>query len=152
MVVERLCDPDVDKRALAKARAKLNELGHTGAVAAAGVALLVLLSIAMATVCGPPGLLWALVIAPRQWLRKAREQLRDLGLDEPTKRESRAVGSCANRRWSTWVVGRIEVTTTYRDTSEPDGHSREELVEMLATVRRAEAETGWRVPEPGAGT
>lgn len=57
-------------------------------------------------------------------------------------------GACANRRWRRGMAGPIEITVTYRDTRQPDGHSREELVEMLATIRKCEAEMGWRVPEP----
>ena len=58
------------------------------------------------------------------------------------------VGSCANRRWHRGVSGPIEITVIYRDMRQHDGYSREELVEMLATVRKCEAEMEWRVPDP----
>lgn len=57
-------------------------------------------------------------------------------------------GSCANRRYRQFMSGPFEVTITYRDTREPDGYSREELLEMLETVRKHEASQGWKVPEP----
>lgn len=57
-------------------------------------------------------------------------------------------GSCANRKWQIRRFGPIEATLTMRDTSKPDAYSREELLEMLATVRKHEAIQGWKVPEP----
>jgi hypothetical protein len=34
-----------------------------------------------------------------------------------------------------------------RDTSQPDGYSREELVKMLQIIREQEKIMGWKVPE-----
>jgi hypothetical protein len=59
-----------------------------------------------------------------------------------------SVGACANRRWRRFMSGPVEVTITYRDTRRPDGYSREELVEMLKTIREQEKMMGWKVPEP----
>ena len=59
-----------------------------------------------------------------------------------------SVGACANRRWRRFMAGPIEVTILYRDTRLDDGYSREELLEMLQTVRKHEARLGWKVPEP----
>ncbi len=59
-----------------------------------------------------------------------------------------ARGACANRTWVRARAGRHELAVTVRDCGEPDGFSREELVRMLAEVRRHEALQGWRVPEP----
>jgi hypothetical protein len=57
-------------------------------------------------------------------------------------------GMCANRY--TWVClfGPLEMTVVVRDTRAADGYSREELVEMLATVREYERLQGWHVLEP----
>lgn len=57
------------------------------------------------------------------------------------------IGSCANRRWRRFMAGPIEATISYRDTRMADGYSREELFEMLETVRREETAQGWRVPD-----
>lgn len=57
-------------------------------------------------------------------------------------------GRCANRVWHVVRRGPIEVTLTFRDTRQPDGYERTELLEMLRTVREHEAVQGWRVPEP----
>jgi hypothetical protein len=62
----------------------------------------------------------------------------------------RTRGGCANRWTTVFDHGPVQVTVVLRDTREPDGRSREELVEMLAEIRRSERETGWRVPEPDA--
>lgn len=56
--------------------------------------------------------------------------------------------ACANRTIWTFTEGHEEVTVIRRDLNRADGHSREELMEMLATIRREEALTGWKVPEP----
>lgn len=61
---------------------------------------------------------------------------------------SSSVAFCANRRTTTCRAGTLEVTVVARDTRRPDGYSREELVEMLRTVRKQEALQDWRVPEP----
>jgi hypothetical protein len=58
-----------------------------------------------------------------------------------------AVGVCANRRWVRGMADRTEVTVTYRDTTQPDGYSREELVGMLKTIRKHEREMDWKVPD-----
>jgi hypothetical protein len=60
----------------------------------------------------------------------------------------RETGACANRKWYRGMAGPIEVTVTYRDTRQPNGYSREELLGMLENVRRHEAIQGWKVPEP----
>ena len=39
------------------------------------------------------------------------------------------------------------MTIVVRDTREPDGYSREELMEMLKTIREQEDLQGWKVPE-----
>lgn len=59
-------------------------------------------------------------------------------------------GMCANRRYRRVMMGHYEVTITYRDTSQPDGYERTELLKMLETVRKHEALQGWKVPEPNA--
>jgi hypothetical protein len=56
-------------------------------------------------------------------------------------------GACANRRWWRRMIGPCEVTITMRHTGGPDGYSREELIDMLAEVRKHEALQGWRVPD-----
>jgi hypothetical protein len=56
-------------------------------------------------------------------------------------------GSCANRSTVVANVGNLEVTVVVRDTSRPDGYSREELVGMLRLLRRHERLQHWRVPE-----
>jgi len=61
-----------------------------------------------------------------------------------------SVGSCANRRWSKKTVGSIEFIFIRRYKGMADGYSREELVEMLETVRKHEHLMGWKVPEPAA--
>jgi hypothetical protein len=55
---------------------------------------------------------------------------------------------CANRWESVSRCGPFEVTVTVRDTTKPDGYSREELLMMPETVREHEAEQGRQVPEP----
>lgn len=72
--------------------------------------------------------------------------LRVFGLMWGRSDERLASGSCANRKWTRYMFGPIEVTITYRDTRWPDGHSREELCEMLRTVRKHE-QMGWKCPE-----
>lgn len=62
-----------------------------------------------------------------------------------------STGSCANRKWQVRTFGPVEVTLTFRHTSMPDAYSREELLEMLDTVRKHEAIQGWKVPEPTGG-
>lgn len=59
-----------------------------------------------------------------------------------------SVGMCGNRMWEVRQFGGLELTVTLRNTLEPDGYSREELVEMLERVRRHETRMGWRAPEP----
>jgi hypothetical protein len=59
-----------------------------------------------------------------------------------------AVGACANRFWRRLVHDDTEITLTFRRLYQPDGYSREELLEMLRTVREHEAIQGWKVPEP----
>jgi hypothetical protein len=59
-----------------------------------------------------------------------------------------SVMACGNRTSMTTRLGSLEVTLLLRDTSRQDGYSREELVEMLETVRKHEALQGWKVPEP----
>ena len=94
----------------------------------------------------------------RRWLRsvvwstRIRFWLRALdfvlyGLRLSTK--SSSVAACANRHTTTCRAGSVEVTVMVRDTSRPDGYSREELVEMLRLVREQELLQGWRVPERG---
>jgi hypothetical protein len=57
-------------------------------------------------------------------------------------------GVCANRHWRNATCGPYEIELIMRDTRQPNGYSREELVEMLRTIRKHEAYMGWRVPEP----
>lgn len=57
-------------------------------------------------------------------------------------------GMCANRHMTVFMVGTSEVTVVVRDTTKPDGYSREELVTMLETIRREETIQQWTVPEP----
>ena len=59
-----------------------------------------------------------------------------------------SAGVCGNRAWQTAMLGTLEVSLTLRETSVSDGYSREELLEMLQTVRRHEKIQGWKVPEP----
>jgi hypothetical protein len=58
-------------------------------------------------------------------------------------------GACANRYTYVCKFGPLEMTIVVRDTREPDGYSREELVEMLQTIREQEELQGWKVPEKG---
>lgn len=78
------------------------------------------------------------------WLR-----LRLLALLWPTSPGAfSAYHKCANRWTRKMMIGPIELTITHRDTRDPDGYSREELVVMLETIRKHEAIMGWKVPEP----
>ena len=43
---------------------------------------------------------------------------------------------------------RYEYTLVLRDKNQPDGYSREEVMEMLSEVRQAEKRMGWSCPEP----
>ena len=65
-----------------------------------------------------------------------------------TRRAGRSSGACANRYMYTCWFGPLEMSITIRDTKEPDGYSREELVEMLAIIRAQETQQEWKVPEP----
>lgn len=56
-------------------------------------------------------------------------------------------GTCANRWWATSVADDLQYTMVCRDTSQPDGYSREELVKMLQIIREQEKIMGWKVPE-----
>lgn len=58
---------------------------------------------------------------------------------------------CANRFTMAGYFGDVEVIVTARDTRLPDGCSREEVMAMLAEVRRAERRMGWKCPEPDNG-
>jgi len=59
------------------------------------------------------------------------------------------IKTIANRtEWIIDTVDGYELTLVRRDTSLPDAHSREEVVEMLRTVRQAERRLGWTCPEP----
>jgi hypothetical protein len=60
-------------------------------------------------------------------------------------------GHVANRFETVFRRGCLEVTVVERDTRQPDGHTREELCEMLRLIRWHEGLQGWRVPEPDAG-
>ena len=62
----------------------------------------------------------------------------------------RSVAFVGNRTTWTLTTGVQEWTTCSRRTNQPDAYTREELVEMLETIRKHEAVQGWRVPEPGA--
>ena len=57
-------------------------------------------------------------------------------------------GICGNRIWLRSPFGLLDVTLTIRDTTIPDAYSREELLEMVQTVRRHEKIQEWKVPEP----
>lgn len=60
---------------------------------------------------------------------------------------------CANRvTWKTRIGTHAEATLIIRHLGLPDGYSREELVEMLRTVRLHEMLSGWRTPEPSGWT
>jgi hypothetical protein len=82
------------------------------------------------------------VIGLRRWLwyKLLRFALRRAG---PT-----STFSCANRYETTHAFGPLEVRVVTRDTREPDGYCREELLQMLRLVRSEEARQGWKVPEP----
>jgi hypothetical protein len=41
----------------------------------------------------------------------------------------------------------IEIQIIIKDLNEPDGYSREELVEMFLIIKREEQQTGWKIPE-----
>lgn len=77
------------------------------------------------------------------WYRALRFVLRHAG--------AASTLACANRYESTRSFGPLEVRVVTRDTREPDGYSREELVMMLQLVRSEERRQGWRVPEPKLG-
>lgn len=53
-----------------------------------------------------------------------------------------------NRTIEVGMVGTLEVTTIVRETSQPDGYSREELLSMLRLIRTHEEFQHWKVPEP----
>jgi hypothetical protein len=57
---------------------------------------------------------------------------------------------CANRHGRTFIIGKLEISTVFRDTSKPDVYSREEVYEMLKRVRRQEIASKWICPEPPA--
>lgn len=59
-------------------------------------------------------------------------------------------GRTGNRFYKKGMLGPIEVTITDRDTREPDGYSREELLRMLQLIRSEEERHQWKVPEPVA--
>ena len=59
-------------------------------------------------------------------------------------------GTCANRTEMTTMVDGVEHKLVLRDTRQPDGYERTELLQMLRTVRRHEHLQGWKVPEPDA--
>lgn len=59
---------------------------------------------------------------------------------------------CGRRMVSTFVVGGTEYTVTSRELRHPDHYSREELLAMLAIVRREEQRMRWRCPDPVART
>jgi hypothetical protein len=59
----------------------------------------------------------------------------------------RLFGACANRILYTCWFGPLEMSIVIRNTREPDGYSREELVAMLDLVRKYEKKQGWTVPE-----
>lgn len=61
-----------------------------------------------------------------------------------------STAACANRRSRRTTCGPYEIELNVRDTSQPDGYSREELLTMLQEVRKHEAIQGWRVPEPAS--
>lgn len=61
---------------------------------------------------------------------------------------ARQIHSVGNRFERRMMLGKFEVTITYRNTHEPDGYSREELYGMLRTIRREEKRHEWKVPEP----
>ena len=54
----------------------------------------------------------------------------------------------ANRYTRTLVFDKLEVAITLKDTSQPNGYCREELYEMLWTIRDEERKQNWKVPEP----
>jgi hypothetical protein len=61
-------------------------------------------------------------------------------------------GNCANRHTRTGKLGQFTVTITFRDTAQPDGYSHTDLYRMLTAIRRAEKDSGLRIPEPGQFT
>lgn len=81
------------------------------------------------------------------WLRVVWFAMRRIRAAMGTCRAHQS-GRCANRKWRKAYLGHVEVTITQRDLWKPDGYSREELLNMLWTVREHEAQQGWRVPEP----
>src|ERR1041384_1054290 len=57
-----------------------------------------------------------------------------------------------NRHTRTGKLGQFTVTITFRDTAQPDGYSHTDLYRMLTAIRRAEKDSGLRIPEPGQFT
>lgn len=60
------------------------------------------------------------------------------------------VTSVGNRMIYVGWSGKSEVTITLRNTREPDGYARTELLEMLKLIRVEEERQHWKVPEPVA--
>jgi len=58
-------------------------------------------------------------------------------------------GSCGQRYESSLTIGGRRLFVQVRHLDQPDRYSREELVRMLETVRKAEADQGWKCPDPG---
>ena len=54
---------------------------------------------------------------------------------------------CANRKRWTYRTPNLEISLNVRALKEPDGWSREELLEMLRLIRREEKKQDWKVPE-----
>lgn len=57
-------------------------------------------------------------------------------------------GICGSRTWRTFEKNGKRVTVVVTDINKPLTFSREECIEMLASIRRQEARSNWVCPEP----
>lgn len=60
---------------------------------------------------------------------------------------NRSTSICGNRHVKVSMLGCMEITITFRDTRDPDGYSREDLLEMLRLIRKHEMIQNWRTPD-----
>jgi len=60
----------------------------------------------------------------------------------------RSIGYTCNRHTTKFHFINSDLEIIYTDLTKKSNHTREELVEMLETVRREEKEMNWKVPEP----
>ncbi|KKK79528.1 hypothetical protein LCGC14_2832570 [marine sediment metagenome] len=59
------------------------------------------------------------------------------------------ISTCSGRTTHKYDSTSFEITVIYRDKSESNLYSREELILMLKTIRENEAAQNWKVPEWG---